>query len=202
MDDLSTQIVTIDGDEFAEADYGLVVDNSQGSQELNNKLDMLAQAALQNQSLDFSAIMKLYSSASLAEKQRLIENNERQIQERNQQLQQQQAQIEEQKNQAALQMKQAELDQKREANQLDNETKILIAQIQAATKNIEVNGEDGGIKDTEYSQESKDKLMEQIREFDERLKLDREKLEFDKDKARSDARLKEKQINKQHNNSK
>ena len=202
MDDLSTQIVTIDGDEFAEADYGLIVDNSQGSQELNSKLDMLAQAALQNQSLDFSAIMKLYSSASLAEKQRLIENNERQIQERNQQLQQQQAQIEEQKNQATLQMKQAELDQKREANQLDNETKLLIAQIQAATKNIEVNGEDGGIKDTEYSQESKDRLMEQIREFDERLKLDREKLEFDKDKARSDARLKEKQINKQHNNSK
>ena len=152
MDDLSTQIITIDGDEFAEADYGLIVDNSQGSQELNSKLDMLAQAALQNQSLDFSAIMKLYSSASLAEKQRLIENNERQIQERNQQLQQQQAQIEEQKNQAALQMKQAELDQKREANQLDNETKILIAQIQAATKNIEINGEDGGIKDTEYSQ--------------------------------------------------
>ena len=202
MDDLSTQIVTIDGDEFAEADYGLIVDNSQGSQELNSKLDMLAQAALQNQSLDFSAIMKLYSSASLAEKQRLIENNERQIQERNQQLQQQQAQIEEQKNQATLQMKQAELDQKREANQLDNETKLLIAQIQAATKNIEVNGEDGGIKDTEYSQESKDKLMEQIREFDERLKLDREKLEFDKNKARTDARLKEKQINKQHNNSK
>ena len=202
MDDLSTQIVTIDGDEFAEADYGLVVDNSQGSQELNSKLDILAQAALQNQSLDFSAIMKLYSSASLAEKQRLIENNERQIQERNQQLQQQQAQIEEQKNQATLQMKQAELDQKREANQLDNETKILIAQIQAATKNTEINGEDGGIKDTEYSQEAKDKLMESMRQFDQRIKLDRERLQFDKDKARTDARLKEKQINKQHNNSK
>ena len=196
MDDLSTQIITIDGDEFAEADYGLIVDNSQGSQELNSKLDMLAQAALQNQSLDFSAIMKLYSSASLAEKQRLIENNERQIQERNQQLQQQQAQIEEQKSQAELQMKQAELDQKREANQLDNETKILIAQIQAATKNIEINGGDGGIKDVEYSQEAKDKLKEQIREFDLRLKLDRDKLNLDKEKAKKDAELKLKQINK------
>ena len=196
MDDLSTQIVTIDGDEFAEADYGLIVDNSQGSQELNSKLDMLAQAALQNQSLDFSAIMKLYSSASLAEKQRLIENNERQIQERNQQLQQQQAQIEEQKSQAELQMKQAELDQKRDANQLDNETKILIAQIQAATKNIEINGEDGGIKDVEYSQEAKDKLKEQVREFDLRLKLDRDKLNLDKEKAKKDAELKLKQINK------
>lgn len=34
------------------------------------------------------------------------------------------------------------------------------------------------------------------RQFDEKIKLDRERLEFDKDKARSDAKLKEKQINK------
>jgi len=36
----------IDGDEFAECDYGIVVDNGTGVQELNQKLDMLAQAAL------------------------------------------------------------------------------------------------------------------------------------------------------------
>ena len=41
-----------------------------------------------------------------------------------------------------------------------------------------------------------------MREFDERLKLDKERLEFDKDKARTDARLKEKQINKQHKTAK
>ena len=74
-DDRTQVIVDIDGDEFAESDYGLVVDNSNGSQELNSKLDLLAQAALQNQALDFSAIMKLYSSASLAEKQKIIERN-------------------------------------------------------------------------------------------------------------------------------
>ena len=44
--------------------------------------------------------------------------------------------------------------------------------------------------------------MEKIREFNERLKLDRERLEFDKDKARTDARLKERQINKQHKSNK
>ena len=38
--------------------------------------------------------------------------------------------------------------------------------------------------------------MEKMREFDERLKLDRDRLEFDKKKAETDARLKEKQINK------
>ena len=35
-----------------------------------------------------------------------------------------------------------------------------------------------------------------MRQFDERLKLDRERLAFDKDKARTDAELKLKQINK------
>ena len=46
MSDGSIQIMNIDGDEFAEADYGLVVDNSNGLQELQQKIDMLAQAAL------------------------------------------------------------------------------------------------------------------------------------------------------------
>jgi hypothetical protein len=32
----------IDGDVFAEADYGLLVDSSNKIQELNSKLDMLA----------------------------------------------------------------------------------------------------------------------------------------------------------------
>ena len=40
------RIIDIDGDEFSDSDYGLVVDNSQGTQELSQKLDMLAQAAL------------------------------------------------------------------------------------------------------------------------------------------------------------
>jgi len=46
LSDGSIQIMNIDGDEFAEADYGLVVDNSNGLQELQQKMDMLAQAAL------------------------------------------------------------------------------------------------------------------------------------------------------------
>lgn len=48
LSDNSIRVMDIDGDEFAEADYGLVVDNSNGIQELQQKMDMLAQAALQN----------------------------------------------------------------------------------------------------------------------------------------------------------
>jgi hypothetical protein len=57
---------------------------------------MLAQAALQNQTLSFSAIMKLYTSSSLIEKQRMIEEDEQAIIQRNQQAQQEQIQAQQQ----------------------------------------------------------------------------------------------------------
>ena len=193
LSDNSMRVMDIDGDEFAEADYGLVVDSSNGVQELNQKLDTLAQAALQNQSLSFSTIMKLFSSSSLAEKQRLVEKDEKNIQERQAQAQQQQLQVQQQEIEQKAQMEQAKMQQEDALNQRDNETKIIIAQMQAYSKN----SEDDGIIEPEYSQEAKDKLLEQIREFDLRLKLDKERLEHDKEKAETDARLKEKQINKQ-----
>jgi hypothetical protein len=121
----------IDGDEFADADYGLVVDNSNGTQELQSKLDTLAQAALQTQTLSFSTITKLYTSSSLAEKQRLIERDERAIQERQAQAQQQQLESQQQIAQMQQQQAMAEMEQKERLNMNDNETKILVAQIAA-----------------------------------------------------------------------
>ena len=46
LPDFSQVISSIDGDEFAESDYGLVIDASPGLQELSQKLDMLVQAGL------------------------------------------------------------------------------------------------------------------------------------------------------------
>ena len=158
LSDGSERIADIDGDEFAEADYGLVVDNSRGAQELDQKLDMLAQAALQNQTLSFSTIMKLYNSSSLAEKQRLVERDEQLIQERISQSQQQQLEAQQQIAQMESQQRQAELQQKEQANIRDNETKILIAQMQKEDKN-------DGIKEPEFSEEAKANLLEKIREL-------------------------------------
>lgn len=192
LSDNSMKIMEIDGDEFAEADYGLVIDNSNGIQELNSKLDTLAQAALQNSTLSFSTIMKLFGSTSLAEKQRLVEKDERNIQERQAQVQQQQIQVQQQEIEAKKQLEQAKMQQEDTLNQRDNETKILIAQMQAYNKT----NEDYEMEEPEYSQEAKDKLMEQIREFDERIRLDREKLNLDREKHRDDVTLKRKALDK------
>ena len=95
-----------------------------------------------------------------------------------------------------LEQKQLELEQREQANIRDNETKIVIAQIQAS------NNEDDGIEEQEFSEEAKANLEEKIREFNERLKLDRDKLEFDKKKANTDAELKRMQINKKPSSNK
>ncbi|MBQ7430714.1 MAG: hypothetical protein IJV29_18710 [Butyrivibrio sp.] len=188
LSDGSQRIADIDGDEFAEADYGLVVDNSNGLQDLNQKLDMLAQAALQNQTVSFSTIMKLYGSSSIAEKQRLVENDEKKIQERAAQQAQAEQQAQQAELQAKVQLEQAKMEQEDRLNQRDNETKIIVANIGHSN--------DDGIKEPEYSQEAKDKLAEQIREFNARLSLDRDKLKLDRQKADTDADLKRQALRK------
>ena len=190
LSDNSMRVMEIDGDEFADADYGLVVDNSQGIQELSQKLDVLAQAALQNQTLSFSTIMKLYSSSSLAEKQRLVEKDEQTIQERNAQAQQQQLESQQQIAQIEAEQRQAELQQKEQTNIRDNETKLMIAQIQANNK------DDDGIEEQEFSEEAKANLMEKMREFNERLKLDRDRLNHDKKKHEDEISVKRQALKK------
>lgn len=187
------QISEIDGDEFAESDYGLIVDSSNAAQLLNSKIDALAQAALQNQALSFSTIMKLYSSCSIAEKQRMVEFNERNMQEQQQQQQQQQLQIQQMDIQQRAEAEQAKMEQEYRMNSENNETKILVAEINSQAEADRLAMMNNDTADV-YTQKDKAELAEKIREFDLRLKLDRDKLEYDKLKTRKDQELKSKQI--------
>ena len=187
LSDGSKQIVEIDGDEFAECDYGILVDNSEGMQKLAQKLDMLAQAALQNQLLDFSTIMKIYTSDSLAEMQRTVEASEKRIKEQQQQQQQQQVQLQQQQMQMNAQMEQQKQQLEYQKHQEDNETKILVAQINGVAEQQRMailNHDNAEANDIE-----REKMQEEARQFDAKLKLDQQK-------QKDDVRLKEKQIAK------
>ena len=87
LSDGARALETIDGDEFAECDYGIVVDSSQGTRLLMQKLDTLAQAGIQNQMFNFSTLMKLDSTDSISEKIRMMEAAERRAEELQQQQQ-------------------------------------------------------------------------------------------------------------------
>ena len=193
LSDGEQKIIDIDGDEFAESDYGLVVDNSDATQELNSKLDALAQAALQNQMLSFSTIMKLYSTASLAEKERIIEKDEKAIQERQAQAQQQQAQLQQEEIQRRAQQEQAKMELTDALNQRDNDTRIYVAQLQAEARD----NQDFEFENP-YEETDKAKIEESKRQFNEKLKLDKEKFEFEKKKHSEDNQLKERISKRQH----
>lgn len=77
---------------------------------------------------------------------------------------------------------------------INNETKILVATI-SANSNQE---SDDGIQEQLFSEEARANLLEKMRQFDQKMKLDREKLELDKYKSREDIRLKEKSLNKKN----
>ena len=189
LDDGSKQLLEIDGDEFAECDYGLVVDNSNGTQELNQKLDTLAQAALQNQALDFSSIMKLYTTRSVTEKQRMVENNEKRRKEEAQQQQQEQLQMQQAQLQQQAQQAQAEQELKYKMFQEEMENNLLVAQInsQAELARLQlVGGSDEMTMEQKLALE-REKLSENARQFNENLS-------FQKQKQKDDVRVKEQQI--------
>lgn len=191
LPDTTTRIIDIDGDEFAECDYGLVVDNSSDTQQLQQKLDTFIQAGLQNQMIGFSTALKMYNSCSMAEKVRMIEKSEQDLQQRQEQAQQQQLQAQQQQIQAEAQMKEQEMQLKDTLNQRDNDTKIMIAQISAQSYMQSNDIQDGIIEPA--TTKAKEELAEKIREFNEKMQLEREKLAFNREKMNADNAAKNKQ---------
>ena len=218
-DDFANKLIDIDGDEFAECDYGLVVDNSDASQTLKQNMEMLAQAALQNQVLSFSTIMKLYGTASLAEKQRMVEKDEQEKIQQAQQSQQEQLQQQQEAVQMQMQLQQQQLQLQELMNQRDNETKIEVANIQANNKvqttAMQIEGADDGGGDLAVRiaqlEEQKRQFDIKAKQTDDKLKDTRinneQNLRFNEKKLSQDKMLKEKQISvqrmqKRNNNSK
>lgn len=186
------KIADIDGDEFAENDYGLVVDNSTGTQELKQTIHQLAIQNLNKQNSSLATTMKLFSTLSIAEKIRLVENDEKKAMEQQQQQFQQQQETQQQQIQANTQLAQQKMEQEERFNERDNQTKLMIAQINHA---------DDGIEEP-YSIEAQEKLRESMRQFNETMEFNREKLALDKHKVELDASLKKQALNKKPNNTK
>lgn len=179
--DTSQKLMEFDGDEFAENDYGIVVDASSDVVNLDQKLDQLAQAALQNQMASLSDIMKMWTSAnSLAEKIRLMQNAENKRNQQTQQAQQAEMQQAQQAAQNQMMIEQAKLEQQAAMNSEDNDTRILVAQIQAESR-MNNGTEPDGIEEP-MSQEAREKLKEQVREFNIKVQQENKKLDIMKEK--------------------
>lgn len=152
-DDMTRQIMEIDGDEFAEEEYGLAVSNEDAINQMQQKLDGMIQLGLQNQMISFSSAMKMYNSPSMREVQRMIEKDEKSLKES------QAKQSEDQNKMMQEQMKQedakSQREEQRSAYEFDkeDETKRYIAELKDATDQLKISNEKNGIEmpdDSDY----------------------------------------------------
>lgn len=170
MSDGARRILEIDGDTFAESDYGIVMDNSADTQKLDANLTQIGQAALQNQ-YKLSAILRLYSTASLQEKMRIIEKAEKDLNEQQQQQAQQQQQQLAQQIQAQQAQAQAKIDNDTALARLEADTKIRVAEINSQAEFLRF----GAYNDGTDKEIEKDKLdIEREKLHNDILALDKE----------------------------
>lgn len=198
-DDMTRQLAEIDGDQFAEEEYGLAVSNDDEINRMEQKLEGMVQMGLQNQMLSFSTAIKIYNSPSVREIQRLIQKDEQQMKENQaQQSEAQNKQMEADRQQAMAMDDAAKRIDLEKFNRTD-ETARYIAELKAETDRLKMDNEERGIIS---AQQDNDDLAK----FEAELGLKKEGLENDMKKHSDlmsikdkEITIKEKQVNKPNN---
>ena len=157
LDDQSIQVLNIEGDTFAESDYGLVVSSSSKTQELEQMMKSNAQAFLQNGG-SFSTIMDIYFSPSLSDMRRRFEEAEEQMHQRQSEASQEANKIQAEANKSNIELANRELELKDLMSQREDATKRYVAELGESLKSENTVTDDGIVDPIEY----------------EKLQLDRE----------------------------
>ena len=195
-DDMTRQLAEIDGDQFAEEEYGLAVSNDDEINRMEQKLEGMVQMGLQNQMLSFSTAIKIYNSPSVREIQRLIQKDEQQMKENQaQQSEAQNKQMEADRAQAMQMDENAKRIDLEKFNRTD-ETTRYIAELKAETDRLKMDNEERGIISAQEDNED-------LAKFEAELGIKKESLDNDMAKHKDlmsvknkELSLKEKQINK------
>lgn len=100
LDDFSQKIIQMDYDLLENSTYGIFVSNSMKADEALQMVRQLAHAAMQNQAIEMSDVMKVMRSESIVEAESLLKKSEKERRELAQQQQESQQQAEQQLQQA------------------------------------------------------------------------------------------------------
>ena len=166
LNDGSIQMLNLDGDEFSNSSYGVVVTSSNRYNELNQKLERLADLGLQSSSISFDTAMDIYVSNSLAEKKNLIKTSEAKKRQAESESNQARAKEYEAKLKVEQEFKSRELDIK----ELETEVKLAIGMNDNAAMaklQLDIQRRKDDIEKFEKT------LAENKRQFNEKLQFDK-----------------------------
>jgi hypothetical protein len=177
LDDQTIEMLNIDGEEFSEADYGIVCTSSSKAMELEQALKGYAQAFLQNGG-SMASVMDIYFSPSLSDMRRKLELAEDKINQRNAKAGEDSNKLAQQAQADAKELEITKLQLEDDLNARDNDTKIYIAELNYNSKTEEP--VDDGIQESKLSLD-KDKMrqdqMLKIRALDDDMKKHSDKME-------------------------
>ena len=161
LDDQTIAMLNMEGEIFSEADYGLILTNSNKAMELEQAIKEYSQAFIQNGG-NLSTIMDIYFSDSLTTMRKKLEIAEEEINQRNSEQSEREAEIRREEIEKVDQRERDKMQLEDLLNERDNETKRYIAEL----------------KDGKETETSSDGIMDLAQK--EKLDLDREKVKNDK----------------------
>ena len=192
LDDQSTAILNIDGDEISEMDYGIAITSSNRTKELKETMKQLAQSFMQNGG-SFSTVMDIYLSPSLSDMRRKIERAELDAQEA------QSAQAEQQNKIAEAQMKieQENEQANRDLKKYEIDTKAATEMQKAILSSMDArdssDSNDGILDSAKLSLDNtkvKNDLMVKLKALEQQMKMHNDKMK------REDKKIAKQGVNK------
>lgn len=149
LDEGSTVMFELDGQQFNEADYDIMITTGSMNDNLRDSLKQLAHAGLQNQMLNFSQLLDIMTTESVSSIKRKIEAAEEAREQAAQEQQQQEMQMAQEQAKAQQQAEQAKhehemhkLQHEKEENQKDRDHQMLLKQLELSAKQGENNSQD------------------------------------------------------------
>jgi hypothetical protein len=204
VDDIFTIMMNVPEGMLMDSDFGVFVTNASKDHQHKEKLEALAQVALQQDKASLSDIVKIYKSKSISEIESQIVASENAKYERDSQAQQQQSQAQQAMQEQMLGWEREKMENDNMQKQLDREAKLQSEQIRALGNSQETDVNQNGIPDVaEYTQLALDhqhmefEKAQKMRELsikDQESKAKAEKTKADIEKMQRENDLKQKQL--------
>ena len=190
LDDQSIALFDMDGDDFAESDYGVLATNSSRKLQLEQQIQSLAHAFMQNGG-SFATVLDIWTADSMADMRHKIEQAEADIQTKAQEDSKRQQEMAQQALQAEVADKEADRAAAKYKVDTDNATKVLLAQIQNSVAG-DNDVDDDGIADNVELIKHQDNLMLDMQKLNQdmtkhkdNIAVEREKISASKQKPKT-----------------
>jgi hypothetical protein len=213
--ELASKIFTIDGDQFNEADYGIVVADAREDAQALQVMQRAMEIALQTGEVDLVQLMDVFSNESTSEIQRRIKKSVREKAQAKQQEAEATQGAEQAKIQAQISLQQAEIAEKAKDRELEvfkitteSQTKIAVAEIGALgfAKDTDVNQNqipdvvetaNLALKDSKQRTDDFNKKAEiklKTKQHNDKIALERDKLKLKKEELKTKEDIENKKI--------